>query len=89
MKYLTRLEDDEIIIRLDAVLAFRKMRLKELSEQVGVDVTNLSRFKTGDSRLINISTLMRICKVLECTPNDIFQFSKKGSKPELPAVAHR
>ena len=84
MKNRTMQEDDEIIIRLDVMLAFRKMTLQELGGRVGMHITNLSILKNGKAKLIKLTTLMRICKVLACTPNDILQFRKTGSAPAMP-----
>ena len=63
-----------IIIRLDRVLADRKMRLNDLAAQVGISNVNLSQLKTGKVRAIRFSTLNEICKVLECQPGDIIEF---------------
>ena len=64
-----------IIIRLDRVLADRKMQLSELSEQVEVSIANLSNLKTGKVRAIRFSTLNKICEVLECQPGDILEYT--------------
>lgn len=63
-----------IIVNLDVMLAKRKMKLKDLSEQVGVSVVNLSILKQGKVKAIRISTLEAICKVLECQPGDLLEF---------------
>ena len=55
-----------IILRLDRVMADRKMSLKELSEKVGVANVNLSKMKTGKISAIRFSTLNAICDVLDC-----------------------
>ncbi len=65
-----------IIIRLDRVLADRKMPLNELSEKVGVSLANLSNLKTGKVRAIRFSTLEKICEVLDCQPGDILEYEK-------------
>lgn len=65
-----------IIIRLDRVLADRKMQLSELSEQVGVSLANLSNLKTGKVRAIRFTTLEKICEVLECQPGDLLEYDK-------------
>ncbi len=57
-----------IIVRLDLMLARRKMNLTQLSEAVDVSVPNLSILKTGKARAIRFSTLERLCEVLECQP---------------------
>lgn len=66
-----------IIIRLDRVLADRKMQLSELSERVGVSVSNLSNLKTGKVRAIRFSTLDKICEILECQPGDILEYDSE------------
>ena len=60
-----------IIINLDVVLAKRKMSLTELSQKVGITMSNLSILKKGKAKAIRFSTLKSICKVLECQPGDI------------------
>jgi|TARA_B100001248_G_scaffold219957_1_gene175623 putative transcriptional regulator len=60
-----------IIINLDVVLAKRKMSLTELSQKVGITMSNLSILKKGKAKAIRFSTLESICKVLECQPGDI------------------
>jgi len=64
-----------IIVNLDVMMAKRKMSLNELSEKVGLTLSNLSILKTGKAKAIRISTLDAICKVLECQPGDILEFS--------------
>ncbi len=64
-----------IIIRLDRVLADRKMQLGELAEKVGISIVNLSNLKTGKVRAIRFSTLDAICRNLECQPGDILEYS--------------
>ena len=63
-----------IILRLDRVMADRKMSLNELSEKVGVANVNLSKIKTGKVNAIRFSTLNAICRVLDCQPGDILEF---------------
>lgn len=63
-----------IIIRLDRVLADRKMQLSELADKVGISIVNLSNLKTGKVKAIRFSTLNEICKVLECSPGDILEY---------------
>ena len=62
-----------IVINLDVVLAQRKMKLKELSEAIGVSNVNLSILKQGKVKAIRFSTLNAICKALECQPGDIIE----------------
>ena len=63
-----------IIIRLDRVLADRKMRLNDLAAAVGISNVNLSCLKTGKIRAIRFSTLNAICRVLRCQPGDILEY---------------
>ena len=65
-----------IILRLDRVMADRKMSLKELSERVGIANVNLSKLKTGKVSAIRFSTLEAICDVLDCQPDDILEYKR-------------
>lgn len=67
-----------IIMRLDRVMADRKMSLKELSEKVGVANVNLSKMKTGKISAIRFSTLEAICNVLDCQPGDILEYKRES-----------
>lgn len=69
-----------IILRLDRVMADRKISLKELSEQVGVSNVNLSKMKTGKISAIRFSTLDAICKTLQCQPGDILEYQPDPEK---------
>lgn len=60
-----------IVVTLDVMLAKRKMKLKELSEAVGISMTNLSLLKTGKARGVRFSTLSAICEALDCQPGDL------------------
>lgn len=66
-----------IIVRLDVMLAKRKMQLNELAEAVDISVPNLSILKTGKAKAIRFSTLEAICRHLECQPGDILEFSEE------------
>ena len=66
-----------IILRLDRVMADRKMSLQELSERVGVANVNLSRIKTGKISAIRFSTLDAICDVLNCQPGDLLEYQRE------------
>ncbi|MEQ9717867.1 MAG: helix-turn-helix transcriptional regulator [Balneola sp.] len=60
------------------MLAKRKMSLTELSEQVGVTMSNLSILKTGKAKAIRFSTLEAICEALDCQPGDILEYSSNN-----------
>jgi putative transcriptional regulator len=67
-----------IILRLDRVMADRKMSLNELAEKVGISNVNLSNIKTGKISAIRFSTLSAICEALNCQPGDILEYSKEN-----------
>ena len=63
-----------LIVNLDVMMAKRKMSLNELSEKVGITLSNLSILKTGKAKAIRFSTLEAICEALDCQPGDILAF---------------
>lgn len=63
-----------IVLRLDRVLADRKMRSKELAEKIGLTEVNLSRIKCGKISAVRFSTLDAICRELSCQPGDILEY---------------
>jgi len=63
-----------IIIRLDVVMAQRKMGLSELAEKVDLTLANLSVLKNDHAKAIRFTTLEAICKALECQPGDIMEY---------------
>lgn len=68
-----------IIVNLDVVMARRKMSLNELSERVGITLSNLSILKTGKAKAIRFSTLDAICRVLGCSPGEILEYRNDES----------
>jgi putative transcriptional regulator len=56
------------------MMAKRKMSLNELSEQVGVTLSNLSILKTGKAKAVRFTTLDAICKALDCQPGDVLEW---------------
>ena len=66
-----------IIINLDVMMAKRKMSLNELSEKVGITLSNLSILKNGKAKAIRFETLNSICKALDCKPGDIIDYSEE------------
>lgn len=69
-----------IVVNLDVVMAKRKMSLNELSDKVGLTLSNLSILKTGKAKAIRFSTLESICSVLKCQPGDILEFVEEEEK---------
>ena len=65
-----------IVLRLDRVMADRKMSLNELSEKVGISNVNLSKLKTGKASAIRFTTLNAICQALDCQPGDILEYQE-------------
>lgn len=63
-----------IILRLDRMLAERKISSKELAERVGISQVNMSRIKTGKVSAIRFSTLDAICRALDCQPGDVLEY---------------
>ena len=63
-----------IEVTLDLVMVQKKMSLTELSERIGISITNLSLLKTGKLKGIKFSTLSAICRELDCQPGDILQY---------------
>lgn len=63
-----------IEVRLDLMLVRRKITLTDLSERVGISITNLSLLKTGKVKGIRFSTLEAICRELNCQPADILEY---------------
>ncbi|MDE6202510.1 MAG: helix-turn-helix transcriptional regulator [Lachnospiraceae bacterium] len=70
-----------IVLRLDRMMADRKISLNELAQKVGIANVNLSNIKTGKVSAIRFSTLNAICDVLDCQPGDILEF-QRDSKQE-------
>lgn len=62
------------------MMAKRKLSLNELSERVGISLSNLSILKTGKAKAIRFSTLEVLCEVLDCQPGDLLEFEKGISK---------
>ena len=65
-----------IILRLDRMMADRKISLNELAAKVGIANVNLSNIKTGKISAIRFSTLDAICDVLDCQPGDILEYKR-------------
>lgn len=63
-----------IVINIDVMLAKRKMSVTELSERVGITLSNLSILKNGRAKAIRFTTLEAICDALDCQPADILEF---------------
>ena len=65
-----------IILRLDRMMADRKMSLNELAERVGMTNVNLSNLKNGKMKGVRFETMDSICRVLNCQPGDLFEYTE-------------
>lgn len=63
-----------IVVRLDVVMAHRKVRGRELAEQIGLTPVNLSKLKSGRVKAIRFSTLESLCQALDCQPGDLLEY---------------
>ena len=63
-----------IVVRIDVMLAKRKMSVTELSEKVGITMANLSILKNGKAKAVRLETLEKLCKALNCQPGDLLEF---------------
>ncbi|PKG39783.1 helix-turn-helix domain-containing protein [Psychromonas sp. Urea-02u-13] len=65
-----------ICINLDVMMAKRKMRLKQLAQEVGITEANLSILKNSKAKAVRFSTLDKLCEVLQCQPGDLLEFEE-------------
>ena len=68
--------------KLNVVMAERNIKLKDLAEQIGIDIVNLSKLKTGKAKAIKISTLNSICHALKCQPGNILVYEDDEDLPD-------
>jgi len=68
-----------IVLRLDRMMADRKISLNDLAQKVGISNVNLSNIKTGKINAIRFSTLESICDILDCQPGDILEYKRTGN----------
>ena len=73
-----------IIVNLDVMLARRKMKSKELAEQIGITEQNLSVLRSGRAKAVRFTTLDAICRELGCQPGDILEYRDGESHGEIP-----
>lgn len=70
-----------IIVQLDIMLARRKLKSKDLAEQVGMTEANLSLLKQGKVKGVRFETLEKICAILDCQPGELLVFEPSVAKP--------
>ncbi|MEP6824525.1 MAG: helix-turn-helix transcriptional regulator, partial [Ramlibacter sp.] len=63
-----------IVVRLDVLMAERKVRSKDLAEFIGITEANLSLLKQGKVKGMRFDTLQSLCAYLRCQPGDILKF---------------
>lgn len=68
--------EGEIIFNIDVMLAKRKMSVTELSNKIGITMSNVSILKNGKAKAIKVSTLAKLCEALECQPGDLLLYKK-------------
>lgn len=79
----TESPDGQIIFNIDVMLAKRKMSVTELAKRVGITLTNVSVLKNGKAKALKISTLVQLCKALDCQPGDILEYRKDGPDEKI------
>lgn len=68
--------EGRIIFNIDVMLAKRKMSVSELADRVGITLANMSILKTGKAKAVKVSTLAKLCEVLNCQPGDLLEYRK-------------
>ena len=63
-----------IVMRIDVMLAKRKMSVTELADRVGITIANLSILKNGRAKAVKLETLNKICQALQCQPGDLLEY---------------
>nr|WP_299369449.1 helix-turn-helix transcriptional regulator [uncultured Tateyamaria sp.] len=69
----------DIVVRLDVMMARRKIRGRELAAQIGITEQNLSLLKSGKVKGIRFETLARLCAALDCQPGDLLEAMPEGT----------
>jgi putative transcriptional regulator len=77
-----------IVVRLDVMLALRKVRSKDLAAHIGITESNLSLLKSGHVRGVRFETLDKICDYLDCQPGDILVRTADGAAGDLARISH-
>ncbi|GAB5447026.1 helix-turn-helix domain-containing protein [Gymnodinialimonas sp.] len=72
----------QVVVRLDVMMARRKMKGRELATQIGITEANLSLLKSGKVKGIRFETLAKICAALDCQPGDILEVLSEGENPD-------
>lgn len=70
--------EGSIVFNIDVMLAKRKMSVGELADRVGITIANMSILKTGKAKAIKVSTLAKLCEVLDCQPGDLLEWRRES-----------
>ena len=70
-----------IVVRLDVMLALRKVRSKDLADAIGITEANLSLLKSGKVKGVRFNTLEAICEQLQCQPGDLLEYVPGEAAP--------
>ncbi|MFR1323851.1 MAG: helix-turn-helix domain-containing protein [Ezakiella massiliensis] len=70
--------EGEIIFNIDVMLAKRKMSVTELSNKIGITMSNVSILKNGKAKAVKVSTLAKLCEALDCQPGDLMVYKKNN-----------
>jgi len=81
------MNDQQIIVRLDVMLALRKMKSRDLAQAIGITEQNLSLLKSGKVKGIRFETLAKICTVLHCQPGDLLEAAPLQAGSPIAKVA--
>jgi putative transcriptional regulator len=76
----------QIIIRLDVMLALRKVKARDLAARIGITEANLSLLRTGKVKGVRFDTLALLCEALDCTPGDLLEIGENVEKDLPPAL---
>ncbi|WP_341368234.1 helix-turn-helix transcriptional regulator [Yoonia sp. BS5-3] len=76
----------EIIVRLDVMLALRKMKSRDLAQIVGITEQNISLLKSGKVKGIRFDTLAKICAALKCQPGDLLEADLSSEKEDVRKI---
>ena len=66
-----------LVFNIDVMLAKRKMSVTKLAEAVGITLANMSILKSGKAKAIKVTTIEKLCDILDCQPGDLFEYVKE------------
>lgn len=74
-------EDGRIVVRLNELMARRRITGRQLAAQVGINEVNLSLLRTGKVRGVKFETLAKLCRLLGCQPGDLLDYEPGAEEP--------